>query len=229
MPRRFNNRLAASQSLSFQQTLIDEPIDSTIETRIVHEKKLETTDLQWLFGAASNSPRSVGISPAYSKSGGLPTLACALDNRVLIIKSLSSKPYDNESTRPKLEQELLCHPDCTLYSFDLATLALSLHLHFHIRLANAVDIQSALPVQSRSPVDSVRAIVGDQIFADRITSAFEATVYGSDEQESIDSLVQMAWLCGYLGQYDLGNTQDLFYAAPRVDTRKFAAEVSFFL
>ncbi|KAH9068365.1 P-loop containing nucleoside triphosphate hydrolase protein [Lactarius deliciosus] len=35
----------------------------------------------------------------------------------------------------------------------------------------------------------------------------------------------MAWLCGYLGQYDLGNTKDLFYAAPRVDTRKFPADV----
>ena len=228
-----------SQSPSFQQTFINENIDNTIEVRIVHEKKLEATDLQWLFNSASNSPRSVGISPAYSKSGNLPTLACALDNRVLIINFPSSDPYDDGSTngprprdiikrRNRLEQELLCHPDCTIYSFDVATLALSLHLHHHLHLSNAIDIQSALPVDSRSPVDSVRAIVGDQIFEDRIISSFETTAYGSDKQDNTDS-AQMAWLCGYLGRYEVGNTKDLFYAAPKVDTRKFSARVSLFL
>ncbi len=236
MSRRLFNRLAASQSLSFYQTFIDEPIDSVIEPRIVREKELGITDLEWLFGSAANSPRSVGISPAYSKSGSLQTFACALGNRVLIIDLHGSKPYDDGNTsglqskdterRNRLEQELLCHPDCTFYAFDLATLALSLYLHLHIHLANAIDIQSALPVRGRSPVESVRAIVGDNISADRITSTFETTLYGSDEQENRDSLAQMAWLCGYLGQYELGNTKDLFYAASKVDMRKFPADVS---
>ena len=238
MSRRSSNRPAASQHSSYNQTFIDEPIDSVLETRIVHEKKLESTDLEWLFGSLTNSPRSVGISPAYSKSGSLPALACALGNRVLVINFYSSKarddgrrtsgprPRDIIERRNRLEQELFCHPDCTLYSFDLATFALSLHLHFNIHLANAIDIQSALPVRSRSPVDSVQAIVGDQIFADRITSSFETIFYGYDERENVDLLVQMAWLCGYLGQYDLGSTRDLFLAAPKVDTRKFSADVS---
>ncbi|KAI9440016.1 hypothetical protein H4582DRAFT_1568537 [Lactarius indigo] len=234
MPRRLFNRLAASQSLSFYQNFIDEPIDSVIEPRIVREKDLGTPDLEWLFGSAANSPRSVGISPAYSKSGSLQTFACALSNRVLIVELHGSKPPNNGNTsgpqlsnterRNRLEQELFCHPDCTFYAFDLATLALSLHLHLHIRLANAIDIQSALPVRGRSPVESVRAIVGDNISEDRITSAFETITYGSDEQENRDSLAQIAWLCGYLGQYDLGNTKDLFYAAPKVDMRKFPAD-----
>ncbi|KAH9178234.1 P-loop containing nucleoside triphosphate hydrolase protein [Lactarius sanguifluus] len=235
MSRRLYNRLAASQSLSFYQNFIDdEPIDSVIKPRIVCEKDLGTADLEWLFGSAANSPRSVGISPAYSKSGSLQTFACALGNRVLIVDLHGSNSRDNGNTsgprlgdterRSLLQQELLCHPDCTFYAFDLATLALSLHLHLHLHIANAIDIQSALPVRGRSPVDSVRAIVGDNISEDRITSAFEATHYGSDEKENRDSLAQMAWLCGYLGQYDLGNTKDLFYAAPRVDTRKFPAD-----
>ncbi|KAI9461671.1 P-loop containing nucleoside triphosphate hydrolase protein [Lactarius psammicola] len=234
MPRPSFNRLAASRSHSFYQNFINEPIDSVIEPRIVSEKELKITDIQWLFGSAANSPRSVGISPAYSKSGGLPTFACALGNRVLIIDINSSRPYDGGNTsglqlrdterRKWLEQELFCHPDCTFYAFDLATLALSLHLHLHLRLANAIDIQSALPVRSRSPVDSVRAIVGDSIHADIIASTFETTLYGSDEQENRGSLAQMAWLCGYLGQYELGNTKDLFYAAPKVDMRKFPAD-----
>ncbi|KAH9058402.1 P-loop containing nucleoside triphosphate hydrolase protein [Lactarius vividus] len=235
MSRRLYNRLAASQSLSFYQNfIVDEPIDSVIRPRIVHEKDLGTADLEWLFGSAANSPRSVGISPAYSKSGSLQTFACAVDDRVLIVGLHGSRPRNNGNTsgpqlsgterRNLLEQELLCHPDCTFYAFDLATLALSLHIHLHLHLSNAVDIQSALPVRGRSPVDSVQAIVGDNISADRITSAYETTHYGSDEQENRDSLAQMAWLCGYLGQYDLGNTKDLFYAAPKVDTRKFPAD-----
>lgn len=222
---------------SYFQNFIDGPIDSVIETRIVREKALESTDFEWLFDSLANSPRSVGVSPAYSKSGSLPSLACALGNRVLVINFSSSKARgDGRRTsgarprerRSRLEQELLCHPDCTLYSFDLATLALSLHIHFNIHLANAIDIQSALPVRSRSPVDSVRVIVSDQIFEDRIASTFETVVHGYDEQKNLDSLVQMAWLCGYLGQYDLGNTKDLFYAAPKVDTRKFSVDVSCF-
>jgi hypothetical protein len=240
MPRQSSNRPDVATTLSFDQTFIDEPIES-IEARIVDEKKLETTDFEWLFGSITNSPRSVGISPAYSKSGSLPALACALGSRVLIINFLSSKPYEDGSTsgprprnaerRGRLEQELLCHPDCTLYAFDLAPLALSLRLHLHLHLANGIDIQSALPVPTRSPLDSVQVIVGDAspIFDDNITSAFEATLYVSSKHKDLSALVQRAWLCGYLGQYELGTTQDLFYKAPKVDMRKFSAEVSTFL
>lgn len=235
MSHRSSNRPEAAQTLSFDQTFIDEPIE-TIEARVVHEKELETADLQWLFGSAANSPRSVGISPAYSKSGSLPALACALGNRILIINFHSSKPYDDGSTsgpRPRnverrnwLEQELLCHPDCTLYAFDLAPLALSLRLHLHLHLSNAIDIQSALPVPTRSPVDSVQVIVSDAspIFSENITSAFETTLFVSNKHKDLTALVQRAWLCGYLGQYDLGNTKDLFYAAPKIDMKKFSAE-----
>lgn len=238
MPRRPSVRPAASQPSSFLQNFIDEPIDNSIETRVVHEKGLESADLEWLFGPLADSPRSVGISPAYSKSGSLPSLACAFGTRVLVINFYSSKARDDGRTsgarsnsiiarRSRLEQELLCHPECTFYSFDLATFALSLNLHFQLHLANAVDIQSALPGHSRSPVDSVRAIVGEHIFADIITSTFETTIYKYDEQENTGSLVQMAWLCGYLGQ--LGNTKDLFRDAPKVDTTNFSADVSRFL
>ncbi len=238
MPPPSSHGAEATQILSFDQTFIDEPIES-IEARVVHEKYLESTDLLWLFGSAVNSPRSVGISPAYAKSGSLPALACAFGNRVLIIKFHSSKAYEDGSTsgpRPKnmelrnrLQEELLCHPDCTLYAFDLAPIALSLHLHLHIYISNAIDIQSALPVPTRSPVDSVKVIISDAspIFEDNITSAFETTLYVSNKHRDLTALVQRAWLCGYLGQYDLGNIKDLFYAAPKVDMMKFSADVSF--
>jgi hypothetical protein len=239
IPPQSSSRYEA-KTYSIDQTFIDEPIDS-IEARVVPERQLEITDLEWLFGSAVNSPRSVGISPAYSKSGSLPALACALGNRVLILKFLSSKPYEDASMsgpRPRnierrnvLEQELLCHPDCTLYAFDLAPLALSLCLHLHLHVSNAIDIQSALPVRTRSPVESVKIIMSDAspIFDDNITSAFETTLYVSDKQKDITELVQRAWLCGYIGQYDLGTAKDLFYKAPKVDMMKFSADVSLFL
>lgn len=240
IPPPSSNRHEAAKTYSFDQTFIDEPIDS-IEARVVPERQLEITDLEWLFGNAANSHRSVGISPAYSKSGSLPALACALGNRVLIIKFLSSKPHEDGSMsgprprnidrRNQLEQELLCHPDCTLYAFDLAPLALSLRLHLHLHVSNAIDIQSALPVPTRSPVDSVKIIISDAspIFDDNITSAFETTLFVSDKHKDLTGLVQRAWLCGYIGQYDLGTAKDLFYKAPKVDMMKFSADVSLFL
>jgi hypothetical protein len=238
IPPRSSNRHEA-KTYSFDQTFIDEPIDS-IQARVVPERQLEITDLEWLFGSAVNSPRSVGISPAYSKSGSLPALACALANRVLILRFVSSKPHEDASMkgpRPRnverrnlLEQELLCHPDCTLYAFDLAPLALSLRLHLHLHVSNAIDIQSALPVPTRSPVDSVKVIISDAspIFDDNIASAFETTLYVSDKHKDLTELMQRAWLCGYIGQYDLGTAQDLFYKAPKVDMTKFSADVSLF-
>lgn len=224
----------------FDQTFIDEPIDS-IEARVVPERQLEMADLEWLFDSIENSPRSVGISPAYSKSGSLPALACAVGNRVLVFRFVASKPYEDSSMsgprprnverRNQIEQEILCHTDCTIYAFDLAPLALSLRLHLHLHVSNAIDIQSALPVPTRSPVDSVRIVISDAspIFADNITSAFETTFYVSDKHKDLSELVQRAWLSGYIGEYDLGLAKDLFYKAPKVDMMKFSTEVSIFL
>ncbi|KAF8263883.1 hypothetical protein EI94DRAFT_1806535 [Lactarius quietus] len=215
-PQSPNRHEATTKTYSYDQTFIDEPLES-IEARVVRERELEITDLEWLFGSQANSPRSVGISPAYSKSGTLPALACALGNRVLVINFLSSKPYEDGITigprprnierRNKLEQELLSHPDCTLYAFDLAPIALSLRLHLHLHISNAIDIQSALPVPTRSPVDSVQVV---QTQGPYCTGA--------------EGLA-----CGYIGQYDLGTAQDLFYKAPKVDMKKFSADVSLVL
>ena len=226
-------------SFKFDQTFIDEHID-TIEAHIVHEKDLEATDLEWLRGPDVNSPRSVGLSPAYSQSGSLLALACALGTRVLVINFHSSEAYCDSSPsgtrqrnierRNTLKEELLCHPYYTHYAFDLAQLALLLHLHVHIHLANAIDIQSALAVLSRDVIDSVKVVIDDVslIWEENITNAFESPLYESNKelQKDLAPLVQRAWLCNYLGQYDLGNIKDMFYAAPKVDMRKFSREVS---
>src|SRR6266403_1281408 len=227
----------ASQPMLFNQILIDEDIDS-IETRVVHEKDLEPTHLQWLLGTDGNSPRSVGISPAYSQSGGMPALACALDTRVLVIKFHSSRPYRDGATgsgtaprnverRNLLEYEFLCHPLCTLYAFDLANIALSLHLHLHLRLTDAIDIQSALRIRDRSVPRSVESFIADAcpIFSENIDRAFENMIYHSSKHKYLTDLVQRAWLCSYIGRCDSEAIKDMFYKAPKVDTAKFSQEV----
>lgn len=212
------------------QNLIDEYIEN-IEARVVHEKDLEASHLEWLFGPDGNSPRSVGISPAYSQSGGLPAMACALDTRVLVINFHRAIPYSDGATRsgtvPRnverrklLEDELLCHPLCTLYSFDLTKIALSLHLHLHLHLTDAIDIQSALHIPDRSVVSSVETVIADacKIWSENIDRTFENMIYRSSKHKDLTDLVQRAWLCSYIGRYDSEAIRDLFYKAPKVDT-----------
>ena len=238
--RKSSKESTLAQPLRFYQCLVDVYTDN-IEAHVVHEKELKTDDIQWLLGPGdTNSPRSVGISPAYSQSGGLPAVACAHGARVLILNFHSSKAYSDgnvggSGTRPRnaerrklLEDQLLCNPLYSLYAFDLAPLAFSLHLHIHLRLTDAIDIQSALGVSDRSILDTVRVVIADTspIFADNITSTFNRMLYESNKQKDLTDLVQRAWLCGFVGRYEYGGIQDLFYKAPKVDMNKFSVEVS---
>ena len=227
----------------FNQNLIDEYIEN-IEARVVHEKDLEPIHLEWLLGSDGNSPRSVGISPAYSQSGGLPVLACAVDTRVLVINFHKSIPYSDGVTgsgtvpriverRRLLKYELLCHPLCTLYAFDLANIALSLHHHHRLHLTDAIDIQSALRIPDRSVVLSVRNVIADacKIWKGNIDRAFENMIYRSSKHKDLTNLVQRAWVCSYIGRYDFKAILDVFYKAPKVDTstEKFSQDVRRFL
>jgi hypothetical protein len=225
----------------FNQNLIDEYTEN-IEARVVHEKDLELIHLEWLLGPDGNSPRSVGISPAYSQSGGLSALACALDTRVLVIKFHKSMPYSDGATgsgtvprnvelRRLLEYEFLCHPLCTFYAFDLANIALSLHLHLHLHLTDAFDIQSALQIPDRTVVLSVQTVIADacKVFSENIVRAFENRIYRSSKHKDLTDLVQRAWLSSYIGRYDSEAIRDMFYKAPKIDTEKFSQDVRHFL
>ena len=230
----------------FHQNLIDKPDDNDIEARIVNEKELKTDDIQWLLGPGDvDSPRSVGISPAYSKSGGLPVLACAHDTRVLVIKFHGTKAYrhgdgnasghgtpsqpPNLERRNQLENELLCNSLYTIYAFDLAPLALSLRLHLHLHLSDGIDIQSVLKAPDRSIMNAVQVAIADsfEIFSSNITNTFERILYepnnGKDpKHRDLSDLVQRAWLCGYIGQCDFGVIKD---KVPKVDMKNFSDDV----
>jgi hypothetical protein len=229
--------------MEFTQSLIDEYTEN-IEARVVHEKDFELSHLEWLLGSDGNSPRSVGMSPAYSQSGGLPALACAVDTRVLVLNFHKSIPYSDGATgsgivprnverRGQLEHVLLCHPLCTLYAFDLANIALSLHLHLHLHLTDAIDIQSALRIPDRSIVPSVQNVIADacKIWEENIDRAFENMTYRSSKHKDLADLVQRAWLSSYIGRYDSEAIRDMFDKAPKVDTstKKFSEDVRRFL
>jgi len=240
--RKSSKESTVAQPFLFYQTLIDEDIES-IQARVVHEKELEEDHIQWLLGPDGvNSPRSVGLSPAYSKSGGLRALACANDTRILVITFHSTQAYPDgnmggSGTLPRnmerrtqvLEDLLLCNPLHTLYAFDLAPLALSLRLHLHLHLTDAVDIQSATKAPDRSIAAAVQVVIADAspIFADNITTTFERMLYESSKQKDLTDLVQRAWLCGYIGQYDFGTIKDMFANAPKVDMKKFSVGVRY--
>jgi hypothetical protein len=225
----------------FDQNLIDEYTEN-IEARVVHEKDLKLIHLEWILGPDGNSTRSVGISPAYSQSDGLPALACALDTRVLVIefhKPMSSGDGatggstvpPNIKRRGLLEYELLCHPLCTLYAFDLANIAGSLYRHHRHHLTDAIDIQSALRIPDRTVVLSVQTVIADacKIFSENIVRAFENMIYHFSKPKDLIDLVQRAWLCSYIGRYNSEAIRGMFYKAPKVDTEKLSQDVSRFL
>ena len=241
---KLSKKSEAAQPPKFYQTLIDKPDDNSIEARVVHEKDLKTDDIQWLLGPGYvESLRSVGISPAYSKSGGLPVLACAHGTRVLVIKFHGTKVYrdghaigngtpsqpPNLGHRNQLDNEFLCNPLYTFYAFDLAPLALSLRLHHHLHLTDGIDIQSILKAPDRSIMKAIRVAIADsfEILSSNITNTFERMVYepnnGKDpNHRNLSDLVQRAWLCAYIGQQDSGAIKD---KVPKVDMKKFSDDV----
>jgi hypothetical protein len=236
MPPRSPNHSKATRPFLVSPVLIEETIDEIIgdiEGRFVNEKDLKTDHVQWLLGhdGDSESPCPVGISPAYSQSDNLRALACAHDTRVLIVNFNSTRPYPDGgaagSGAQVLEKELLCHPHCTLYAFDLATLALSLHLHFHLRVNNAVDIQSALRITDRSVIDSLQAVIDDpsRVNSERVARAFENMRYQSSEQKDLKDIVQRSWICGYIGRYDAEAIREAFDKAPKVDMMELSRDV----
>jgi hypothetical protein len=240
---KLSNKSEAAQPPKFYQTLIDKPDDNSIEARIVPQKDLKPDDLQWLLGPGDvDSLRSVGISPAYSKSGGLPVLACAHGTRVLVIKFHGTKAYRDDNAigstpsqppnlghQNQLDSEFLCNPLYTFYAFDLAPLALSLRLHHHLHLTDGIDIQSILKAPDRSIMKAIRVAIADsfEILSSNITNTFERMLYepnkGKDpKHRNLSDLVQRAWLCGYIGQQDSGAIKD---KVPRVDMKKFSDNV----
>ncbi|THH13051.1 hypothetical protein EW146_g7128 [Bondarzewia mesenterica] len=218
------------------QNFIDE-MHETIAVQSIHEKDITPDDIsQLLRGSSSkNSPRSVGISPAYSKNGTLLAIALCVKYRVLIVQFYSSKPDKRETggaragrtspARQLIERDILCNDDLHIYAFDITALALILNLQHQLHLTNGVDLQSAFPIKSRFPVDTVKFAVGDTapVNSEIVPQSFEDMIW---DPKKITDLALRAWLSAYVAGFDSESIRDFLYKAPRIDTTNLQLDAS---
>lgn len=206
------------------QNAVDE-FHPIITVHSIHESDVNSEDIEFLLRVgAGNSPRSVGIAPAFSKSGGLLAIALSVDHLILIVHFYSPKPENGSRSardltgRGLIESDILCSDELHIYAFDLGPIALLLHWNHQLHLTNGVDIQSAFPILSQSPLEAVKFAVGDlvPVNSENISIFFEEMIW---DPKQLTDLAQRAWLASYVARLD--SVQDFFYKAPKIDTKKF--------
>ncbi|ETW83206.1 hypothetical protein HETIRDRAFT_444627 [Heterobasidion irregulare TC 32-1] len=206
------------------QNAVDE-FHPIITVHSIHESDVNSEDIEFLLRVgAGNSPRSVGIAPAFSKSGGLLAIALSVDHLILIVHFYSPKPENGSRSardltgRGLIESDILCSDKLHIYAFDLGPIALLLHRNHQLHLTNGVDIQSAFPILSQSPLGAVKFAVGDlvPVNSENISIFFEEMIW---DPKQLTDLAQRAWLASYVARLD--SVQDFFYKAPKIDTKKF--------
>ena len=211
------------------QNAVDE-FHPIITVHSIHESDVNSEDIEFLLRVgAGNSPRSVGIAPAFSKSGGLLAIALSVDHLILIVHFYSPKPENGSRSardltgRGLIESDILCSDELHIYAFDLGPIALLLHRNHQLHLTNGVDIQSAFPILSQSPLEAVKFAVGDlvPVNSENISIFFEEMIW---DPKQLTDLAQRAWLASYVARLD--SVQDFFYKAPKIDTKKFNEQVS---
>ncbi|KAA1467648.1 hypothetical protein DENSPDRAFT_847700 [Dentipellis sp. KUC8613] len=204
------------------------------EVHVVADDKVLPEHLNWLIDTTDNSPRSVGIAPAYTKdSKVVNALAISTDTRILILTLTNLKaprPRTNvawvEGFRRHLNAHVLCNPHITIYAFDLGPLAMQLyHLH-NLHVTEGVDIQSAFPLKTRSPSASIKFALGDttKVHESNIDVTFRLMTF---DPKKPAHLALRAWLANYVA--NLAVLEDTFYKAPRINTKKFTKEQLDFL
>jgi hypothetical protein len=237
--------LRSSNEGFVDQNLLDEFLPQ-IEWKKVSEANLAQEHFDWLLGA-ENSLRisliKLGMSAAFSQTGGVPAFALARasrdtgrPSRCLIISPYSPKPGLGKdkprdlSGRQLLESAVLANPDATLFAFDLADLILLLHHHLKIHISNAIDIQSALPLEgSRSYSKSLKFMLGDTPMHPKLVKPVFTSLVYEDSMKATTSLVQRAWLSAHASTTETTNLDDIWVKAPKVDTSKLSDKASTFI
>jgi regulator of nonsense transcripts 1 len=224
----------AKETRSVQQNFLDEDIEP-ISVLTVHEMNLTEEHLQPFI---DDSPRPIGIAPAFSESGSrLVVLAIANQSNVLLVEFYSSRPIRDgrggKSASPKardymgrtlLEDKIFCRPFGDIFAFDFEPIALSLYNdHGGLRLVNGVDIQSACFPKNRQPLASIKLAVGDTvtIYEDNVCDSFENMVY---DPKRTTAIALRAWIAQYLPRLD--TMEETFANAKRIDTAKLPNVVS---
>ncbi|KAG2347789.1 hypothetical protein BDR05DRAFT_957376 [Suillus weaverae] len=138
---------------------------------------------------------------------------------------------DNTAARVFLTQNLLRRTTGFLYAFDIAPIALALSQTLDLRIANAIDIQSA-GMKTRAPLTTIKQAVGDlhHVLDVNVNSAFRNDTISDSLpafKNGITPLAQRAWIAHYLSQ--LSSMEDRLAQVPPVDTFRLSDDALEFL
>lgn len=223
------------------QNILDGPqpsLRTPLPTHTVQESALGESDLLSVF----NHSRPLGISPGYSDTGRLLSLAIADDKHCRIIefwqppKVARNRRADNErqpvsppqevlDARNTLQENILCRPSGDIFAFDMGPLAMSLYCDLNLRIANATDVQSAFSAIDRKPLTAIEKTVGNtaKIKKDNVRTLFLYPVYDQEDRNRATDLAMRAWISQFLPGYE--NGPELFDKVSKIDTSKLPAEV----
>ena len=217
----------------------DSALNRPIVTFTIQESDIATSDLLSVFEHAG----PIGISPGYSATGKLISLAIADDKSCRIIEFAQPK-NDKRRTdgnpppplkpdikgRQMLQDHILCRTAGHVFAFDMGPLAMSLYCDLGgLRITNAVDIQSAFSAVDRKPLTGIKTALGDsiKINANNVTNVFFNPIYDIEDRNRTTDLAQRAWVSQFLVRS--GNGAEMFDKVPRIDTKKLDPNVSYSL
>ncbi|KAL0954953.1 hypothetical protein HGRIS_003886 [Hohenbuehelia grisea] len=214
----------AHQLLWLEQNLIDTSESQPIAYITVSDTALSDQRGEKIIAPFRDYPKPLGISYGYLHDlSKLTAVAISTDKKCLIVEF--TEKSDAGTGRKVLETGILCRDLSSLLAFDCGPLAIYLYSNFKLRMAHAVDIQSAFPTHDptkrKSALQAVEALTGDQfpIFDTNIETIFADLVYDPRDLNNTHKfdIVQRAWLSQFLAT--LGNAASTFDSVSRIDTR----------
>ncbi|KAG2128080.1 hypothetical protein BD769DRAFT_732626 [Suillus cothurnatus] len=216
-----------------------------LSVHIISEANLNQQN-QLLSLLERNEGRALGLAGGFAPTGELAMLAIADASTIVIVKFELGKSkgnehderpvtptskVDNTAARVFLTQNLLRRTTGFLYAFDIAPIALALSQTLDLRIANAIDIQSA-GSKTRAPLTTIKQAIGDlhHIYDENINKVFrDDTIIDHflAAKNGTSSLAQRAWIAYYVSQ--LSTMEDRFAQVPPVDTFRLSDEALEFL
>ena len=225
--------------LALAQTILDglDPaLSIPIRTTTMQVIDIAYSDLVSVF----DHGEPIGISPGYSATGKLISLAIA-DDRICHIVEFSPPKNSNHRTNGKssttkpevisarqiLQDRVLCRTAGEIFAFDMGPLTMSLYCDLGgLRITNAIDVQSAFSAVDRKPLSAIKTALGTsvKISEENVIDVFSNPIYDFDDRNRTTDLAQRAWVSQYLVRS--GNGAGMFDKVPRIDTKKLDPSVS---